>query len=477
MANMRLPLIRGDKQSDLDYTDLLPVNLTSIVREVKGDQGYLLANDGLVEFSEVGGVSRGGYYNERMRMHFRVSGSDLESIGIDGSVTRIGNIPGNSVCQFASSFNTQAILTEGRLFLYDGATLAEIKDPDLGAPIDITWFRGVYVMTDGEYVFQTDILDEYSISPLKYVTSEFSNDPTVAVKQTSNNQIIAFNRTSIEFFYFNPNAATGTSVLAPVQGKSNKVGIGGVNCVVEMSGVYFCLGSRENESNKFYVVASTGVEQEISTRYINESILAKLDINDISDVYLESRYKDGQHVMICHLPSCTLIYNHTIAQKMGLKAAWSVAKSSVDGDSEWRAKYGVFDARISKWIYGDKISNKLGELSGDTMAQYGEHQECIAYTPIAYLDGNIVMQDITLQNIPGYVSDDATLFWSFTDDGQSYGQESTFIMSSEYKYKNRVVMRNNGLFKELMGIKFRFVSRDKQALSGVSVNYRARSTS
>ena len=471
---INLSLVRGDRQSNLDYTDALPVNFTPVVKSIKGDNGYLLANDGLTKFADVNGKARGGYYNERMKMHFRVSGNRLEEIGTDGSVTAIGVIGGNDVCQFASSFNTQAILSGGRLYLYDGATLTEIKSSNLGSPTSIAWFRGIYVLTDGENIYQTDILDEYSISPLKYVTSEFSNDPTIAVRQTQNNQIIAFNRTSIEYFYFNPDAATGVSVLSPVQGKSNKVGIAGVNGVTEMSGVYFCVGSRGSESFKFYMIGSGGSEQVISTRYINQ-ILDDLTLSEIESIYLESRYKDGQHHLIAHLPTHTLIYNHAIASTMGVDNAWSLASTGLDGEV-WRAKYGVFDVRVNKWIYGDTKTNTLAELDSSTCSQYGEAQQHTCYTPLVYLDGNIVMQDIDLQSIPGYTTTNTSIFWSFTEDGVSYGQESSYNISTPLKYKSKIRLRNNGMFSDMFGLKFRMISSDKQAFSGLSINFRSRMT-
>lgn len=474
MAKIQLPLLKGDKQTNLDYRDLLPVNMMPVVRSVKGDQGYLLTVDGLKKLTGVSGKARGGYYNERFKKHFRVSGDKLESINTDGTVEVIGVIPGNGICKFAASFNTQAILADGRLFLYDNATLREVKDQDLGFPIDITWFRGIYVMTDGSTLFQTDILDEYSISPLKFVTSEYSNDPTLAVKQTQNNQIIAFNRTSIEFFFFNPNADVDASVLQPVQGKAVRIGIAGTNCVTEMDGNYFCIGSRENESFKVYATGGAGQVSQVSTRHINQILESKTQ-SQLSSAYIESRYKDNQHVMIIHLDDCTLAYNHTIAQKTGIDNAWSVLKSGED-DAIYRAKFGVFDPRVNKWVYGDIHENKLGYLVSDSASQYDDDVECICYTPTKYLDGNIVLQNIELQTIPGYTEYDTTLFYAFTDEGQLYGQESKTNISKNLMYKRHIKVRAGGLFTNLMGIRLRFVSKSKQAISGCTIEFRQRPT-
>lgn len=475
MRKMQLPLLKGDKNTNLDYRDLLPVNMMPVIREVKGDQGYLLTVDGLKQFSETSGTARGGYYNENFNKHFRVSGDKLESINTNGTIEVIGVIPGNGICKFFSSFNTQAILADGRLFLYDNATLREVKDRDLGFPIDGTWFRGLYVFTDGATVYNTKITDEFEIGPLSYLTSEFSNDKTVAVRQTRNNNIIVFNETSIEHFFFNPNTDPAVSPLQPIQGKSLKIGAVSANSVCEMDSLYFCIGRRPKEEYKVYAISGAAKEEVVSTRHINQ-ILENKTKQQLQNAYIESRYSDHQHVMIVHLDDCTLAYNHSIAKRVGINNAWSVLKTGEENDI-YRAKFGVFDPRVNEWIYGDILENKLGYLVSDTASQYGDDVECICYTPVKYLDGNIVLQNLTLQNIPGFSVTDTTLFYSFTDEGVIYGQESTFNISQEYKYKRDIMIRCNGLFSNLMGARLRFVSKSKQAISGCVVEFRHRSTS
>lgn len=468
MPELQLPLLGGGKQTNLDYRDLLPVNMMPVFRNIKGDQGYLLTIDGLEQFSETSGVARGGYYNERFNKHFRVSGERLESINTDGSVDVIGVIPGNGICRFASSFNTQAILADGRLFLYDNATLTEVIDPDLGSPIDITWFRGIYVLTDGATIFQTDINDEFSISPLKFVTSEFSNDQTFAVRQTENNQVIAFNRTSIEYFYFNPNVDPSVSVLTPVQGKSVKIGIGGVNCAVEMAGTYFCLGSRANEAYKLYAISSGGQGQLLSTRHV-EQILEGLSDSEIQSVYLEAQYKDGQYVLIVHLPNCTLAFNYTIFQKAGKDGAWAIFKSGVENDL-YRAKFGVFDPRIGEWIYGDILENKLGKLVSDKSSQYDNFVEFEFYTPQFTIESASI-DGIEIECIPGFGGEQLSTFISLSEDGAIFSQEHNKIFNKPRDYKARYIARRFGYCNHYLMYRFRFTGEIKQAFSGLKVSY------
>jgi len=51
MAEMQIPLIKGDKVDDTtDYRDALPVNMSGVVKPILGAQGYMLQQPGLTEY-------------------------------------------------------------------------------------------------------------------------------------------------------------------------------------------------------------------------------------------------------------------------------------------------------------------------------------------------------------------------------------------------------------------------------------------
>ena len=468
MPKIKLPLITGDRHSDLDYRTNLPVNMTAVIKQIKDSDGYLLTHDGLNSFSETNGKARGGTFNERFDKHYRVSGDNFESIDVDGTVTNLGLTPGDGVCSLAESFNTQAILTDGKLYLWDNASLVQVTDPDLGFPIDITWFRGIYVMTDGQFLFHTDINNEFSISPLKYSSSEFSSDKIIAVARNDENQILAFNRYSTEYFYFNASAASGTSVLQVISGKAIKVGIVGTHCKTELDGVFFILGGRKKESPSIHAM-SGGSVMPVATREVDK-IISKYTEQELSGVVLESRTVDRDMFLVVHLPGETLLYNHTVAKKVGAEAAWSYVKTGVDTDEPWRGKFGVFDPRAAKWIYGDILENKLGYLDDQVASQYGEQVECICYTPILSLE-TFSIDEFDLDTIPGYSVTDFTSAFSMSYDGITYGEEQWNLISVMGGYNKRYVVRGLGYIRDSFNFKFRFVSDEKMAFSGLKVTY------
>lgn len=463
---MQIPLIKGDRKSKYDYRDNLPVNMTVVARNIEGDQGYLLTHDGLTEFAQTNGVSRGGTYNEQFREHYRVSGNSFERVETDGTVNTLGQINGSNPCNFANSFDTQAILSDGSLFYWDGFSLAKVTDPELGIPIDITWFRGIYVMTDGESLFHTDINDETSIDPLKYSSSEFSSDPIKAVARNDQNQIIAFNRYSTEYFIFNASAPTGTSVLQVISGKASKIGIVGTNCKTEIDGSFFILGGRKKESPSVHIL-NAGQEVTIATREIDK-VISQYTESELSTAYLESRVVDRDKFLIIHLPCHTLLYNHTIASKFGVDVAWTYVKTGIDIDEPWRAKYGVFDPRASRWIYGDLQENKLAYLDQESAAQYGNQVENICYTPILPLETKSI-NEFEIDTIAGYSTRDFTSSFSISKNGVTYGQEYFNLISNDGGYNNRYIARRLGDIRDSFNFKFRFVSPDKMAFSGLKI--------
>lgn len=464
---MPIPFIKGQRKSKYDYRDNLPINMTAVATAIEGDQGYLIAHDGLTEFADVSGIARGGYFNERLNRHFRVSGDQLESISSTGESTQIGTIAGSGPVSFAESFNTLGIVAGGRFYLYDESGLNQVTDDDLGVPIDVTWFRGIYVLTDGEYLYNTSLQDETEINTLEFVSSEFASDPIKGLLRTDSNQIVAFNRYSTEYFYFNGNAPVGASPLQVVDGKSNRIGIVGTHCKCFLDGMIFILGGRKDESPSIHILNGAN-EATIATREIDK-ILATYTEAELATAFLEDRTVDRDKFLIIHLPRHTLLYNHTVGATIGAQAAWSFVKTQ--GGSTWRAKFGVFDPRISKWVYGDTQANKLAYLDDESFAQYDAEQEALVYTPIIPAK-QMAIDKVEIDTIPGFSSSDISSAVSLSYDSVAWGTEHWNVISRPDNYNTNYIIRRMGYVSQSFSMRLRFISKDKMAFSGLTINDR-----
>ena len=203
-----ISLLGGDTvDSASDYRDALPVNMMAISKDILGAKGYMLMQSGLTFFGKGFGVDRGGVWNERLGIHFRVSGQKLVAVGAGGSVVELGDIDGTDTVSLPYSFNTQGIVANNRFYLYNtDIGLVEITDGDLGMPIDATWIDGYYFFCDSENIYHSNLNDDPPTNPdsfidaLQFATAEFSPDPTLGVGKTQDNKAIVFSRYSIEYF-------------------------------------------------------------------------------------------------------------------------------------------------------------------------------------------------------------------------------------------------------------------------------------
>jgi len=243
MPSQKVPinLIKGDKVSpDTDYLDALPENMYAIARPMFGAAGYMQQHPGLTEYGTGVGPDRGGVWNERQQQHFRVSYSQFIVVKEDGSNERYGNIPGMSQASMPYSFNTQAIIVDGNFYLYDSVNgFRKVTDPDVKQPIDGTWIAGYYFLTDGEYLYHTELADEMAIAPLAFATSEFSPDPTLGVGKTSDNKAIVFNRYTTEYF---ANTGATNFAFSLLQGRAIKIGIVATHAKCELNQNWYICG-------------------------------------------------------------------------------------------------------------------------------------------------------------------------------------------------------------------------------------------
>lgn len=468
MPTETIPIIQGEKLSvETDYRDSLPVNMTAVAKPILGSKGYLLSHYGLTSFATAPGVDCGGYWNDRFTEHFRVSGGKFIRVTENGIVEPRGDLPCSGRASMTHSFDNQAIVANGAMWLYDNSTLTQVIDLNLGAPIDITWIDGYFFLTDGANLYHTVLGDEDKIDPLQFSTSTFSPDPTLGVAKTADNQVIVFDRYSTEYFI---NAATENFAFTRIQGKAIKIGIVGTHCKVEMRDKFYVLGGGRNTSVSAYVI-SAGNYVSIATREI-EKIFATYTENELSSSIVETRTQNKDEFIIFHLIRDTLLYNNTIAETLGINYAWTIVKTDILSDITWRGVNGVFDPRIPAWVYGDKTTNDLGLLDETVATQYGNNVETIIYTPLLYLD-DMSLDQVEIETIPGHQSssDKVICFISLTYDGLTYSKEFTMEYGSPSDVNLRFIIRRLGYVRHFVGFKIRCAGPDRLSFAAFKLTY------
>jgi len=464
-----ITLIKGDKIGiETDYRDALPVNMYAVKRDILGAKGYMIGYPGLTKLADGKGTDRGGTYNERFSAHYRVSGAKLISISAAGVVTELGDIPGTSQARLIDfySFNTQGIIVDGNFYLYSpSGGFVQVVDPDIGSPIDGVWIDNYYFMTDGEYLFHTELTDETSIDPLMFATAEFMPDPSLGLAKTQDNKVIVFGRYSLEYFV---NVATANFAFQRVVTRAQKIGIVATHAKCDSGGKFYITGGYRDSAVSVYAIG-IGSATKVSTREIDK-ILAKYTEPELADIRMECRTRNDVTFILVHLPEETLCFNESIAAEFGKEIAWSLLKTGTE-DVVYRGINGIFDARSGEWVYGDRLDSKIGILDNDVSTQYNAIAEWLLYTPFIGLE-SLSIDEINIETIPGHtVTDDATVAISMTYDGVIYGGEHWMQYGESTEYSQKFILRRLGICNSWMGFKFRGVSASRMAFALMRLTY------
>ena len=134
-----------------DFRTSYPINMQPVPKDTGIAKGYLRTVDGLVEFAEGPDVDRGGI-NWRDYC-YRVMGTKLVRANQGGTVDVLGDVGAGTVAMsprvsMTYSFDRLAIASGGRLYYWDGTTLTQVTDPDLGTVLDVIFISGYFMTTD-----------------------------------------------------------------------------------------------------------------------------------------------------------------------------------------------------------------------------------------------------------------------------------------------------------------------------------------
>lgn len=392
---MQIPIINGIyADTSPDFRTSYPVNLVPVPKQTGISAGYLRPADGIVEAGTGPGVNRGGInWNGTL---YRVMGSQLVSIDEFNNVTTIGSVGGSGRVTFAYGFTYLAIASGGNLFLYDGSTLAQVTDADIGTVLDVVWVDGYYMTTDGEYLVVTELDNPFSVNPLKYGSSEADPDPIEALLKLRN-EVYALNRYTIEVFDNVGSTGFPFQRIAGAQIQKGTVGTH-ANCVF-MDNIAF-LGGGYNEAPSIYMGAN-GSTQKIATREIEE-VLATYNEQELSLAFLEERTDKAHQFLIVHLPRHTFVFDGSATQALG-QPVWFRLSTSLDGNGKWGACTVIWC--YDKWQVCNPDTAQFGYLDDTISSHWGSPVMWEFGTQIVYNESNgAIFHEMELVSLTGSVA-------------------------------------------------------------------------
>jgi hypothetical protein len=450
----QIPILSGIYTDEAaDFRSSYPINLMPVPMSNGISPGYLRPADGIVQSGSGPGICRGGInWNG---VCYRVMGTKLVSIASDGTVTTLGDVGGAvpDQCVLDYSFDRLAIASGGNLFYWDGATLTQVTDPDLGVVLDFVWVDSYFMTTDGEFLVVTDINNPLSVSPLNYASSEIDPDPINSVMKLRN-EIYAVNRYTIELFQ--NVGGNGFPFQRQTGAQIQKGSLGTFCSCVFMDMAIAFIGSGRNESPAIYLGANASVTK-ISTREIDE-ILAGFTETQLSVCLLESKNAKGQNHLWVHLPDRTLVYDAISSQIIG-QPVWFILTSGLDGYATYRAKDLVWC--YDRWLIGDISTERHGYLNDLTSEQWALPSRWEFGTTIVYGEGRgVLFRELELVCLTGRVSieDDPIITTAYSIDGEVWSQEKPVRAGRKGDRVKRIVWFFQGFMENWRIQRFRGTS-------------------
>jgi hypothetical protein len=448
---MQIPILSGIyADGSPNFRTSYPKNMVPVPKANGISQGYMRPGEGIVESGTGPGINRGGInWND---MIYRVMGTKLVSIARDNTVTVIGDVGGTGRVTFDYGFTYLAVTSGGKLFLYDGTTLAQVTDPDLGTALDVVWVDGYYMTTDGQYLVVTELNDPFSVNPLKYGSSEADPDPIEALLKLRN-EIYALNRYTIEVF---DNVGTAGFPFQRIAGAQIQKGcVGTFACCTFMDAIAF-LGGGRNEAPGIYM-GINGNAQKISTREIEE-ILQEYTEAELSLAFLEERINRASKHLIIHLPRHTLVFDGAATAETSTPV-WFTLSSTLVGTGIWNACTCIW--AYDRWNVCHPGTNQFGYLTETIGTHWGETIGWEFGTMIVYNQGNgAIFHDLELVSLTGSTvfGVDPTIWTQYSTDGVTWSAEKPISAGFTGQRNKRLVWFQQGYMRNMRMQRFRGTS-------------------
>lgn len=448
---MQIPVLNGIyTDADADFRTSYPRNLVPVPKQTGIAQGYMRPADGIAAFGVGPGLDRGGInWNGQM---YRVMGSKLVRVSQDGTVYVLGYVGDGGQVTLDYSFDRLAIASAGKLWYWDGTTLAQVTDPDLGTVVDMRWIAGYFLCTDGTSLIVTELNDPFSVNPLKYGSAESDPDPIVGVDEMRN-EAYALGRYTIEVFQ---NVGGDNFPFQRIEGAEVSRGIIGTHAYCQYLSTFAFVGSGRNEAPAVWLMVP-GDTDKLSTREIDQ-VLATYSEEQLAAVVVEARVDKGHQLLLVHLPDRCLVFDGAATKAVG-EPVWFTLDSGLVEPATYRARGLVWC--YDQWNVGDPTSTSLGRLVSDTSAHFGTVIGWDFGTVIVYNDGKgAIIHDIELVALTGRAVDGTqpVVWTSYSEDGVTWSQEKAANAGMRGNRNQRICWRRQGRLRNWRIQRFRGTS-------------------
>ncbi len=451
MAKVPVPILSGIAASETgEFRARYPVNLEPVVIDNKISKGQLRVAPGASQLGTGPGADRGRIvWNSQ---HYRVMGTSLVRIDAAEVITTIGDVGGSGPVWMDYSFDRLAIGSGANVYYYNGVTLFQVTDPDLGQIVDGLWIDGYFMMTDGTYVIVTELSDPTSILSLKYGSAEEDPDMVTGLLKYRDEAYI-FGRNTIQVYR---NVGGNGFPFLDQKGAGIPFGCVGPRAKALFGDGFAFVGGARGEALDVYF-GSIGQAVPAGSREVCDALAA---VADPSSIEVEVRTSLSEQRLLIHLPTETWVFLYR-ASKAAEGPVWYRLQSG--HEQPYRLRHSV-EAHGKAWV-GDVVGGALGYLDHGVASHFGETAESSFEAGLIYNDGDpATVHAIELIGLTGRGSE-GSVFLSMTLDGETWSEERALSTGKIGERGKRLQWRPHVRFRNSIGLKFRIYGN---ALPGIA---------
>jgi hypothetical protein len=466
---MNIPILSGVLASPTgqilqDY----PQNLIASVGANGIAAGTLSPVMGIAHWLDLGGLVRGMITWENTL--YVVAGSKLLMVTEGGTQTILGDVgtDGLAVTLFYRD-DRLAIVSNGDLFYLTSGTFAKVTSPNISNPLSGIYVDGFTMLTDGAYLYHSNLTDPTVFEETKYGSAEVDPDPVKLLLKVRN-EPCAVGRYSLEFYQ---NVGASGFAFQRIYGAMVLKGtLGARTSCVFLDSVAF-LGGGKNENTAVWL-ANNGSAIRLSTDGI-ESYFEKYEEGVLDDSVVEAVSLDGQELLLVHLPEETLCYNATASQKAS-QPCWSILTQSDEYEALGYPAHFITRC-YDNWIVADNLTSRIGKLSKDVLTWFTD------VLPVEY---SFQTQWLFNDNLPTFVSQlelihsishpagtlsDSlqTISLAYSDDGITWSRELTINLPKLGQRTKSIQWRKLGRVAQKRLVRFTWNSNINLCLIALNV--------
>lgn len=356
-------------------------------------------------------------------------------------------------------------------WIYDGATLTQISDPDFDGPVSSVLF------VDGYFLFTKKNTQTYFISNLRDGTSyistnsadaEASPDPLVGSEKI-NNEPILFGSETMQTIQ---NIGGSGFPFASVQGAIYQVGLATASAISEVNDALIFLGGQKNSTPSIWIT-SGGRPERLSTVPIDNEI-STYSAEDIAGCFSWTYTQDGsQFVAFTFSSQRCFVYDFTSGE-------WHTRESlDISGVGTNPSRISTVVSVYGELMVGDRITNQVGLLDVNVNDEYsaGKLPRYFVTPPIDnegqpfFLDSVELVCEVGVGLTSGQGSDPLVSMSFSTDGAKTFSSKRERSIGKIGEYNQRVIWNAQGRVARQVCFRFDISDPVKFAVEKVEVNF------